>query len=91
LFLGFLSPGDAGILDSQDNLTILKSGGDRISIERTRKSKFRHALRSVSKVAFSQLGLGKSSLLFISSKTFTDILQKILSILYLFDINQNIR
>jgi hypothetical protein len=55
-----LSPDDAEILDSRDNLTILKSSGDNISIERTRKDKFRHALRSVSKVAFSQLGLGKS-------------------------------
>ncbi|UJR15434.1 hypothetical protein I4U23_002377 [Adineta vaga] len=44
--------------DVGDNVTILKSFEDSISIERTRKQKFRHALRTVSKVAFSQLGLG---------------------------------
>lgn len=59
VFLGFLSPDGTFAIDSGDNLSGSKSGGDSISIERTRKEKFRHALRSVSKVAFSQLGLGK--------------------------------
>ncbi|CAF4353584.1 unnamed protein product [Rotaria socialis] len=44
--------------DSGNQLTILKPGPGSVSIERTRKGKFRHALRTVSKVAFSQLGLG---------------------------------
>ncbi|CAF0854241.1 unnamed protein product [Rotaria sordida] len=44
--------------DSRDNLSVSKSGGDSVSVEQTRKEKFRRALRSVSKVAFSQLGLG---------------------------------
>jgi len=55
--LGFLSPDRT--FDSPDTLSATKSGGDSVSIERTRKEKFRHALRSISKVAFSQLGLGK--------------------------------
>ncbi len=59
-----MSPDDTEIRDSQDTFTILKSADDSISIERTRKDKFRHALRSVSKVAFSQLGLGKFNYLF---------------------------
>jgi hypothetical protein len=57
--LGLLSPHNAQIGDSRDNLSGSKSGGDSVSVERTRKEKFRLALRSVSKVAFSQLGLGK--------------------------------
>ncbi|CAF0995578.1 unnamed protein product [Adineta ricciae] len=44
--------------DSGENVTISKAIADEISVERTRKQKFRHALRTVSKVAFSQLGLG---------------------------------
>ena len=40
----------------------LKSASANISIERTRKDRFRQVLRSVSKVAFSQLGLGKTSI-----------------------------
>ncbi len=63
--LGILSSDGTYVTDSGDNLS--KSGGDSISIERTRKEKFRHALRSVSKVAFSQLGLGK---LHLSSMTY---------------------
>jgi hypothetical protein len=55
---GFLSPNTAFLIDSRDNLSASKSGGDSASIERTRREKFRHALRSISKVAFSQLGLG---------------------------------
>ena len=55
--LGFLSPDGTFAIESGDSAS--KSGGDTVSIERTRKEKFRHALRSVSKVAFSQLGLGK--------------------------------
>ncbi len=55
-FLGLFSNDDTRILDSRDNL---KSMADTLSIERTRKDKFRHAVRTVSKVAFSQLGLGK--------------------------------
>jgi hypothetical protein len=55
--LGILASDGTYATDSGDNLS--KSGGDSESIERTRKEKFRHALRSVSKVAFSQLGLGK--------------------------------
>jgi len=57
--IGLLSPDTAFITDSPDNLSESKSAADSASIERTRKEKFRHALRSVSKVAFSQLGLGK--------------------------------
>lgn len=53
--IGFRSPDN---VDSRDNISTSKSGGDSISIERTRKERFRHALRTVSKVAFSQLGLG---------------------------------
>jgi hypothetical protein len=56
--LGFLSPDAARMLDSRETLTISKSVADSISIERTKRDKFRHALRSISKVAFSQLGLG---------------------------------
>ena len=58
--LGLLSPDSSYVIDSRDNLSGSKSAADSVSIERTRKEKFRHALRSVSKVAFSQLGLGKS-------------------------------
>ncbi|CAF1153553.1 unnamed protein product [Rotaria sp. Silwood1] len=54
----FLSPTHAPLTDSHDNISGSKSGGDSASLEQTRKAKFRHALRSVSKVAFSQLGLG---------------------------------
>ncbi|CAF3143707.1 unnamed protein product [Rotaria socialis] len=53
-----LSPDGTPLPDSRDNLSVSKSGGDSASIEQTRKEKFRQALRSVSKVAFSQLGLG---------------------------------
>ncbi|CAF1160534.1 unnamed protein product [Adineta ricciae] len=53
-----LSPDSTYVIDSRDNLSGSKSAADSVSIERTRKEKFRHALRSVSKVAFSQLGLG---------------------------------
>ena len=56
---GLLSPDNAFIIDSRDNLSGSKSLGDSMSTEQTRKEKFRQALRSVSKVAFSQLGLGK--------------------------------
>ena len=62
---GLFSPDGVFITDSRDNLSGSKSGGDSVSIERTRKEKFRHALRSVSKVAFSQLGLGKFHFQFI--------------------------
>ncbi len=64
--LGFLSPDNALINGSRDTFSASKSGGDSVSIERTRKEKFRHALRSISKVAFSQLGLGMLHLFFTS-------------------------
>ncbi|CAF2166519.1 unnamed protein product [Rotaria magnacalcarata] len=54
----FSSSYDGQTNDSRSQLTILKPGPGSVSIERTRKDKFRHALRAVSKVAFSQLGLG---------------------------------
>jgi len=67
-FLGLLSNDDTRILDSRDNLAISKSMADSLSIERTRKDKFRHAIRTVSKVAFSQLGLGKLTIKIIVIK-----------------------
>lgn len=49
---------------------LLLSGRESISIERTRKERFRHALRTVSKVAFSQLGLGRCiTLIFLAFGT----------------------
>lgn len=45
-------------IDCRDNSTVSKTDADGVVSERTRKEKFRHAVRSVSKVAFSQLGLG---------------------------------
>ncbi len=59
LCLDFFPSGDAELLSSRETIKILKAGDDKISIERTRRDKFREAFRSVSKVAFSQLGLGK--------------------------------
>ncbi|CAF3726586.1 unnamed protein product [Adineta steineri] len=53
-----LSPDSAFVIDSHDNISGPKSGGDNLSMEQTRQEKFRQILRSVSKVAFSQLGLG---------------------------------
>lgn len=58
IILGMLSPDGLHLVDSRDNLSGSKSAGDSASVEQTRREKFRHALRSVSKVAFSQLGLG---------------------------------
>ena len=58
LFLGYLSQ-DHG--DRRDTLMTLKSASAGVSIERTRKERFRQAIRSVTRVAFSQLGLGKST------------------------------
>lgn len=55
-FLEYLSH-DHG--DRRETLMTLKSGSGGVSIERTRKDRFRQAVRSVTKVAFSQLGLGK--------------------------------
>ncbi|CAF1196120.1 unnamed protein product [Rotaria sp. Silwood1] len=52
------SPDDTQASDSANQVTILKPSPGSISIERTRKDRFRHAVRTVSKVAFSQLGLG---------------------------------
>ena len=47
-------------VDSHESFNASKAGGsETVSLERTRKDKFRRALRSVSKVAFSQLGLGE--------------------------------
>ncbi|CAF4844833.1 unnamed protein product, partial [Rotaria sp. Silwood1] len=51
------SPDDTQASDSANQVTILKPSPGSISIERTRKDRFRHAVRTVSKVAFSQLGL----------------------------------
>ena len=44
---------------SRSQPKIFKSSPDSVSVERTRQDKFRRAFRTVSKVAFSQLGLGK--------------------------------
>lgn len=57
--LEYLTSADIDILDSRDSLILYKPGATSISVERTRKDRFHSALRSVSKVAFSQLGLGK--------------------------------
>lgn len=57
IVLGYLSQDDG---DRRGTLMNLKSAN--VSIERTRKDRFRQVLRSVSKVAFSQLGLGKTSI-----------------------------
>ena len=53
------SPNQTFSIEFRDNRTGSKGSAGNSSIQRTRKEKFRHALRSVSKVAFSQLGLGQ--------------------------------
>lgn len=58
--LGFLSSDDVQIVDSRSQLSITKTSPANSTIERTRKDRVRHALGTASKVAFSQLGLGKS-------------------------------
>ncbi|CAF0985054.1 unnamed protein product [Adineta steineri] len=54
----FLSDDHTYFSESKDNLTISKSITDGISIEKTRRQKIQDAIKTVSKVAFSQLGLG---------------------------------
>ncbi|CAF4225881.1 unnamed protein product, partial [Adineta steineri] len=54
----FLSDDHTYFSELKDNLTISKSITDGISIERTRRQKIQDAIKTVSKVAFSQLGLG---------------------------------
>ena len=58
-FIGLLSPNHGAGGEYRDDLSAAKSVGDSASIEQTRKEKLRQALRSISKVAFSQIGLGK--------------------------------
>lgn len=53
------SPHQSFNIEGRENRTGSKASTGTTLIERTRKEKFRHALRSISKVAFSQLGLGK--------------------------------
>ncbi|CAF1114149.1 unnamed protein product [Rotaria sordida] len=54
----FFLPDDAQSIDARNQVTLLKTSPSSISSDTPRKDKFRHALRTVSKVAFSQLGLG---------------------------------